>query len=113
MHELSLCEGIIQVIESEAEKQNFEKVKTVWLEIGELSCVEPQAMAFMFDTVKKNTLAQNASLEIIKIKARALCLGCNKSVKIQTRYDRCSLCDFQQLKVTAGEEMRIKELEVD
>ena len=31
MHEMSLCEGVLQVLEREALRQHFTKVKTVWL----------------------------------------------------------------------------------
>ena len=34
MHELSLCEGILQFLEDQASEQDYARVKTVWLEIG-------------------------------------------------------------------------------
>ena len=40
MHEMSLCEGVIQLIEQQANEQQFSKVSTVWLEIGALAGVE-------------------------------------------------------------------------
>ena len=45
MHEMSLAEGVVQIIEDAAREQGFSKVKTVFLEIGWLSSVEPDAMA--------------------------------------------------------------------
>ena len=51
MHEMSLCEGILQVLEDQAEVQQFSRVKAVWLEIGALAGVEPSAMTFSFDVV--------------------------------------------------------------
>ena len=113
MHELSLCEGILQIFESEAEKQNFKKIKMVWLEIGELSSVDINAMLFCFDVVMQNSIAKNAKLEIIKIAGTAWCIQCNQSVKIKNRFDECPQCGSSQLQVTGGEEMKIKELEVD
>ncbi|MBL8499629.1 MAG: hydrogenase maturation nickel metallochaperone HypA, partial [Nitrosomonas sp.] len=38
MHELSLAESILQLIEDAAVEQQFTQVKTVWLEIGQLAC---------------------------------------------------------------------------
>lgn len=46
---MSLCEGILQVLEESAESQGFSRVKTVWLEIGALAGVEIEAMRFGFD----------------------------------------------------------------
>ena len=44
MHEMSLCEGILQVLEDESQRQGFSQVKNIWLEIGELSGIEVDAL---------------------------------------------------------------------
>lgn len=113
MHEMSLCEGVLQVLETEAAKQGFKKVKTVWLEIGELSSVEPQALLFSFDVVTKNSIADKAKLEIIYIAGTAWCMQCSEPVKVKKRFDECPQCGSCQLQITSGEEMKIKELEVE
>ncbi|MES9871327.1 MAG: hydrogenase maturation nickel metallochaperone HypA [Sedimenticola sp.] len=112
MHEMSLCEGILQVLEQNATEQGYSKVKTVWLEIGELSGVEIEAMRFGFDAVMKNTLADGARLEIIPLPGQAWCMQCAKNVHVKQRFDECPDCGSYQLQVTGGDEMRIKELEV-
>jgi len=113
MHEMSICEGILQVLETEAGKQGFNKVKTVWLEIGDLSSIEPEALLFGFDVVTRDSLADGARLEIINIPGRAWCMQCAKNVAIKRRFDECPECGGYQLQATGGEEMRIKELEVE
>ena len=113
MHEMSLCESVLQVLENEAKRQHFHKVKTVWLEIGSMSGVEIEAMRFCFDVVVRHTLADGAKLEIIEVPAEAWCLNCAQTVTVQQRYDACPYCGSYQLQVTRGEEMRIKELEVE
>lgn len=113
MHEMSLCEGVLQVLQTEAGKQGFNKVKTVWLEIGELSTVEADAMLFSFDVVTRNSLADGAKLNIIDVPGTAWCMQCAKNVAIKKRFDECPDCGSYQLQVTGGEEMKIKELEVE
>ena len=113
MHEMSLCEGVLQLLQESAASQGFSKVKTVWLEIGALSGVEPEAMRFGFDVVMKQTLADGAALEIISIPGEAWCMSCAKKVQVAARYDACPDCGSYQLQVTGGEEMRVKELEVE
>ncbi|MCK9214813.1 MAG: hydrogenase maturation nickel metallochaperone HypA, partial [Rhodoferax sp.] len=39
MHEMSLAEGVLQLIEDAARRDGFNKVSAVWLEIGQLSGV--------------------------------------------------------------------------
>lgn len=114
MHEMSLTEGVIRILEDQAASHGFAKVKTVWLEIGELSNVDPESMLFCFDAIAKGSaVAAEARMEVIRIPGQAFCLSCGDSVAISARFDPCPKCGGFGLKVTAGEEMRIKELEVE
>ncbi len=113
MHEMSICEGIIQVLEDQAVSQQYQRVKTIWLEIGTLAMVETDALRFCFEAVTRHTLAEGARLEIIELPGQAWCLQCAEPVSITTRFDACSECGSYQLQVTQGEELRIKELEVE
>ncbi len=113
MHEMSLCEGVLRILEESSAQQGFSKVKRVWLEIGGLSGVEKEAMRFSFDVVMKETLADGASLEIIDLPGEAWCMSCGKPVEISARFDACPDCGGYQLQVTGGDEMRVKELEVE
>ncbi len=113
MHEMSLCEGVLQILQQSAETQGFRRVKTVWLEIGALSGVEVEAMRFSFDVVMRGSLADGATLEIIDLPGQAWCMQCAETVTVTQRFDACPICDSYQLQVTAGDEMKIKELEVE
>ena len=104
---------MLQILQDHAQSQGFTQVKTVWLEIGVLSGVDPQAMRFGFDAVMKGSLAEGAALEIIELPGQAWCLPCSKPVAVKARYDACPECGSSQLQVTGGDEMRIKELEVE
>ncbi|MFK5984983.1 MAG: hydrogenase maturation nickel metallochaperone HypA [Pseudomonadota bacterium] len=113
MHEMSLCEGVLQVLEDNAKSQGFKRVIAVWLEIGGLSGVEPEAMRFCFDAVTRDTLADHAILEILEVSGEAWCMICAKNIKVQQRFDKCPDCGSYQLQVTGGDHMRIKQLEVE
>ncbi|MDP2878242.1 MAG: hydrogenase maturation nickel metallochaperone HypA [Sulfuricella sp.] len=113
MHEMSLADGVLQVIEDNAKINGYSRVRKVWLEIGELAGVEVEAMRFCFDSVVKGTLADGARLEIIVTQGEGHCFGCGKTVPIQLRYDPCPLCGGYPVEPTGGLEMRVKELEVE
>jgi hydrogenase nickel incorporation protein HypA/HybF len=113
MHEMSLAEGVLQIIEDAAKDQNFSRVKTVWLEIGLLAGVEVEAMRFCFDAVTRDTIAQDAVLEIVQPPGLAWCLQCSCAVQVQALYDTCPKCGGYQLQVTGGNDMRVKELDVE
>jgi len=113
MHEMSLAEGVLQIIEDSAKAQNFSRVKTVWLEIGQLAGVEVEAMKFCFDAVTRDSIAQDAKLEIIATPGQAWCLHCAEVVNVAVLYDACPNCGSHQIQVTGGNEMRVRELDVE
>jgi len=113
MHEMSLAEGIIQLIDDSAAKNQFQRVKTVWLEIGQLAGVEAEAMRFCFDAVARGGIADGATLEIIATPGLGRCYDCNQTVAVAARYEPCPQCGGYSVEVTGGTEMRVKELEVE
>jgi hydrogenase nickel incorporation protein HypA/HybF len=112
MHEMSLAEGVLTVIQDAARAQGFARVRTVWLEIGQLAAVEREALRFSFDVVTRGSLADGAALEIVDVPGAAWCMQCCETVAVAERGEGCPRCGSYQLQVTAGTEMRVKELEV-
>lgn len=113
MHEMALAEGVLQILEDAARAQSFARVRTVWLEIGRLSSVEPDAMRFCFDAVTRGSLADGARLEIVDVPGSGRCVSCGADVEIAARYDPCPRCGEFPVSVTGGTEMRVRELEVE
>ena len=61
----------------------------------------------------RGTVAEHATLEINELKAQAWCMQCAEVVTVKQRYDACPKCGSYQLQVSSGDELKIKELEVD
>lgn len=112
MHEMSLAESVVQIVETTARANDSSAVRAVWLELGALSHVEHEALRFSFDVVKRGTVADGARLEIRITPGRAWCMPCGDSVELARLGDPCPRCGSHQLQVTQGEEMRVKEIEV-
>ena len=113
MHEMSLAEGILQLIEDSARKEGFQRVSAVWLEIGELAGVEVEAMRFCFDAVVRDSIADGARLEIVAVPGSGWCMQCAETVPIAETLSPCPRCGEYGLRVTGGTEMRVRELEVE
>ena len=64
MHEMSLAEGILQIVEETARSHQAIRVRSVVLELGALSHVEEQALRFCFDAVTRGTVADGARLDV-------------------------------------------------
>lgn len=112
MHELALCQSVVDVMREQARVHGFERVTSVRLEIGALSCISREAVEFCFAAVARDTLADGAVLQVIRLPGRAWCLDCETAVAIGERHDACPYCGGYRMQIVRGEEMRIKDLEV-
>ena len=113
MHELSLMESVVDILREEGRRQGFSRVKKVFLEIGALSGVEPAAMELCFDAATRDTLAEGAQLEIVRTPGQGYCLDCEKTVALAERFGTCPDCGGYKVQMTGGDEMRVRELEVE
>ena len=111
MHEMALAESVLQIIEHAARREGLRCVRAIWLEIGQLSSVEPEAMRFCFDAVAGDSIAAGARLEFVVNAGAAWCSACSEQVALAELGAACPRCGGYQLRVTGGTEMRVKELE--
>lgn len=113
MHEMSLAEGVLQLVEDTARRESAHRVKLVVLEIGRLSSVEPEAIRFCFEAVTHGGIAQGAALEIIAVPGAGWCMPCAETVAMEELYGACPKCGSHQVQPTGGTEMRVKEIEIE
>ncbi len=110
MHEMSITQSIVEICEEHA---GGRRVRSVVLEIGALSGVVPDAVEFCFAACTRETLLDGAMLTIDHIPGRAYCEECRTEVPVHAYYDPCPVCGGFGLAIRSGEELRVKELEVD
>lgn len=112
MHEMALATSMLEIVEGTAHDVGAARVSAVWLEIGALSQVEPDALRFCFDVVTRGSLADRARLEILITPGTAWCMPCGATVALPALGAPCPQCGTYQLTVSTGEAMRVKEIEV-
>ncbi|MBA4501789.1 hydrogenase maturation nickel metallochaperone HypA [Marinobacterium marinum] len=113
MHELSLCQALLQLLRRQAAEQRFNRIKQVWLEIGALAAVDPDAMSFAFMAASQGTLADGAVLHLLYCPGRGRCRLCHAEVEMTQWYQSCPRCGAFQLQALSGEGVTIRELEVE
>ncbi len=110
MHELSITQSVVDICQQHAAGR---RVSAVVLEIGELSGVVPEAVEFCFEACVQGTLLEGAALTIERIQGRGSCAGCGAEFPVSAYYDPCPSCGGHGIAISAGEELRVKELEVE
>ncbi|PKF50083.1 hydrogenase maturation nickel metallochaperone HypA [Enterovibrio nigricans] len=113
MHELSICESIVNTLKSQAEAHQFSRVLVLQLDIGQFAGVEIESLRFCFPVVALGTLAEEAELKINLVPGRGWCETCQRLTDMQARYSSCDLCGSSGLTLSTGGEMRIAEVEVE
>lgn len=110
MHELSITQGVVEICESAAAGK---RVLAVVMEIGALSNVIPDAIEFCFEACTKETQLEGARLVIERIPGRGCCRECAAEFTVKAYYEKCPACGGHKVDILSGEELRVKELEVE
>jgi hydrogenase nickel incorporation protein HypA/HybF len=114
MHELSLTQSILDIIEDYAQQHQFKKVNSLKLSFGRLSSIEPKALEFAFEVLSKETKAQGARLEFDVLPAVIYCMSCEKDIEVDGYTATCPQCEGEDVLLTGGtQELKIVELDVD
>jgi hydrogenase nickel incorporation protein HypA/HybF len=114
MHELYLAESILNIVQEYAARQHFNKVNSILLSFGRLSCVESKSLQFAFEVQAKNTPAENSSLDFNILPAVIHCFSCKKDLEVETYSACCPNCGTEEVILTGGtEELKILEMDVD
>lgn len=109
MHELGIARNIVAIVSDAARGR---KVRRVTVEIGKLSGVLAEAVAFCFEAAAHGTVVEGAALDIVEIEGRARCSSCGTEFDLPRWGTPCSCGSVRQTHLT-GEELNIKAIEVD
>lgn len=113
MHELSLAENLISLVEAVGRRESAGRIAVVVIEVGELSAIEPDALGFAFDVVKTGGLAKSARLDIVVIPGEGRCGRCGEEAAMPTLYAPCPACGSHEREVLKGREMRVREILIE
>ncbi len=113
MHEVSICESILDIVREQAAAHNASRVRSVRLTIGEMAGVVEDSMRFAFEVVTKGTLAEGSELIIDSVPLMALCASCGKTFPVVGYAFSCSHCDSPEIKVVSGRELQIEDIDLE
>lgn len=112
MHELSLANSIIHIINTQIPFDIRNRISIIKLEVGKLSGIETDALIFAFEMLKETTEYSKANLQINFVEGEAQCEKCFNQF-FYTFGDACSKCGSYQLKIVKGKEMKVIGVEIN
>ncbi|RUM50428.1 MAG: hydrogenase maturation nickel metallochaperone HypA [Hydrogenothermus sp.] len=113
MHEFSVVQSLLDLIEKHALENKAKSVSKVIIKIGKMSGIEPHLLKIAFDTFKEKTICENAKLEMIIQDVIAKCEDCNKDFTVENNKFICPFCNGYNLQILDGEDMYLMSLELD
>jgi hydrogenase nickel incorporation protein HypA/HybF len=114
MHELSLTQSLIDIVEDYARREGFNRVNVLKLSFGRLAGIDAGALEFTFEIQSKGTKAEGARLEFDILPAVLYCKTCNEGSPSEDFFSLCPICGGGEVILAGGtEELKLVEMDVD
>jgi hydrogenase nickel incorporation protein HypA/HybF len=102
MHELSLCQALIQRVRDRAAARPISQLQQITVAIGSLAGVDADAFAFAFNAIRDQALHPACQLELVSIQAFGRCTGCGRRERVQYASAGCAHCGHWPLQLEPG-----------
>lgn len=113
MHELSVTKSILNICENEATIGDFKKINKINLCVGEITGLVPDCINYYFNIISKGTVAEDAVININRIRIKIRCLECKYDGVMDKREYLCPNCKGRNFNIVNGNEFYLESIEVD
>ena len=114
MHELSLCETLIDRAKEEVKRCGPKgRVLGVDVVVGRLSGVHPDSLRWAFERLVPGTILDGARMNVIQSKATCHCHGCEARVEIDELLVECPQCRSANIEIEGGRELLLQSIEIE
>ena len=112
MHELAICQALIEQVESIARDHQAGQVTTILLNIGPLSGVEPRLVEQAFLIASAGTVAADAELVIDSLPVTVSCAHCGSVTSVLPNRLVCANCGDWHTTLVSGDELQLFRVEL-
>jgi len=114
MHELSIMQGVLDMVRDSAVQNGINRINKLKLVIGSLTMIMPDSLRFAFEVLSHDEMFREADLQIEEVAAIIKCQACNGDTAQEDAYCYvCSACGSNQVEVVKGREMYLDYYEGD
>jgi hydrogenase nickel incorporation protein HypA/HybF len=112
MHELSVAQSIVEIIQQHIPESDWNRVTAVRLKIGVVAGVVPDSLEFSFQAITAESFLRRAKLEIESVPFRLHCNACDTTGEVEIGFAVCPDCGSTDTKILSGSELDITEIEL-
>jgi hydrogenase nickel incorporation protein HypA/HybF len=108
MHEMSVAQGLLSILQAQAETHGIARVSRVRLKIGRLRGLDARQLRLAFEALAEGSVAAGAELEIEEIAAQARCCACGAVWRAADYRFNCPECAAADAEILEGRELYIE-----
>jgi len=112
MHELSVCQGMLQQVAAVAAEHGATAVSGITIQIGPLSGVEPRLLQEAFPIARAGTIAASAELMVEPLPVRVRCRQCGAESEATASRLLCGQCGDWRTQLLSGDELLLARVEL-
>ena len=113
MHELAVCQALMNQVESIAAERNARSVVTITIGMGPLSGVEAQLLKHAYPVASAGTIAEDAVLVIQDLPVRIKCNRCGCESEASPNKLLCAECGEWHTTLISGDELMLMSVELE
>lgn len=113
MHELSLAQSVVEMVDGLSKKEGFKKVHRIRLGVGAMSGVMKESLEFCFSLLVQGTILEGATLEMTDIPLKIHCRACGAECQVIPDDIRCTDCGSGSVEVKEGRDFKVIDLDVE
>lgn len=111
MHEASIVEGLMRILEQQAARHGVSAIRRVNVKAGRLRAVEPRQLVSCFEMFAEGTVADGAELIVDEVPVRTRCKACGREFDVPRYRFECPDCGGGDVDVIQGQELYIESFE--
>ena len=113
MHELAICQTLINQLEAIAVERNARAVTSIVVGIGPLAGVEAQLLKNAYPVASAGTVAEHAELVIESLPVRVRCNSCDAESEVLPNKLGCKQCGNWRTTLISGDELMLMSVELE
>ena len=110
MHELGLCEGILEAVERRAAGRRVTRVR---VRVGAQHRVVSSAFDQSFALVAQGTVADGAAVDLVTVPVLVACQDCGHQGEATDALATCPVCRGLDLKFSGGDELILEAIHLE
>lgn len=108
MHELGMCEAIVDAVERRARGRPVRRLR---LQVGTMHRVVPDAFDQAFAMASAGGVARDAEVDLVFLPVRTACKSCGTETESDDFIPLCPRCGSADVEIVQGQELLLESLE--